>query len=60
MIVSAFGSTEAPTSSGTDPTDVANTIASFVQTYNLDGVDVDYEVFNLARMLDAPSSSIVV
>lgn len=48
LIVSAFGSTEAPTSSGTDPTDVANTIASFVKTYNLDGVDVDYEVIILS------------
>jgi chitinase len=45
LIVSAFGSTETPTSSGFDPTDTANTIASWVKTYDLDGVDVDYEDF---------------
>lgn len=45
LIVSAFGSTETPTSSGFDPTDTANTIASWVQTYDVDGVDIDYEDF---------------
>ncbi|KAG2128555.1 glycoside hydrolase family 18 protein [Suillus clintonianus] len=46
LIVSAFGSTDAPTSSGYDPTTVANDLAAFVLKYNLDGVDVDYEDFN--------------
>lgn len=59
MIVSAFGSTEAPTSSGTDPTDVANTIASFVKTYNLDGVDVDYEVFIFELLIINCTHSII-
>ncbi|KAG2128556.1 glycoside hydrolase family 18 protein [Suillus clintonianus] len=46
LIVSAFGSTDAPTSSGYDPTTVANNLAAFVLEYDLDGVDVDYEDFN--------------
>ncbi|KAG1740044.1 glycoside hydrolase family 18 protein [Suillus lakei] len=46
LIVSAFGSTDAPTSGGYDPTTVANNLAAFVLKYNLDGVDVDYEDFN--------------
>ncbi|KZP01089.1 carbohydrate-binding module family 5 protein [Calocera viscosa TUFC12733] len=45
LMVSAFGSTDTPTSSGDDPTDTANTIAAWVQEYDLDGVDVDYEDF---------------
>lgn len=44
LIVSAFGSTEAPTTSGEDPTSLANTMAAWVQQYDLDGIDVDYEV----------------
>ncbi|KAG1740045.1 glycoside hydrolase family 18 protein [Suillus lakei] len=46
LIVSAFGSTDAPTSGGYDPTTVANDLAAFVLEYNLDGVDIDYEDFN--------------
>ncbi|KAF8133344.1 glycoside hydrolase family 18 protein [Boletus edulis] len=45
LIVSAFGSTEAPTSSGLDPVTTANSIASWVITYGVLGVDVDYEDF---------------
>jgi hypothetical protein len=44
LIVSAFGSTDAPTSAGYDPTTVANNLAAFVLKYDLDGVDIDYEV----------------
>lgn len=44
VIVSAFGSTETPTTSGEDPTQVANMMASWVKQYGLDGIDVDYEV----------------
>lgn len=44
LIVSAFGSTDAPTSSGADPATVANNLASWVLEYGLQGVDVDYEV----------------
>lgn len=44
LIVSAFGSTDAPTSSGIDPVTIANSLASWVLQYGLQGVDVDYEV----------------
>ena len=43
LIVSAFGSTDKPTSSGADPTSTAQRLADFVSHYDLDGVDVDYE-----------------
>lgn len=46
LMVSAFGSTETPTSSGTDPTSAAQTMAAWVQQYDLDGIDVDYEDFD--------------
>lgn len=44
LIVSAFGSTDAPTTNGADPIATANTMAEFVIQYGLDGIDVDYEV----------------
>ena len=44
LIVSAFGSTDVPTSSGVDPIATANTMAAWVKQYDLDGIDVDYEV----------------
>jgi hypothetical protein len=44
IIVSAFGSTDAPTSTGADPVTTANNVANFVKQFQLDGVDVDYEV----------------
>ena len=44
LIVSAFGSTDTPTSSGHDPISLANTMGNWVKQYNLDGIDVDYEV----------------
>ncbi|KAG1856974.1 glycoside hydrolase family 18 protein [Suillus subalutaceus] len=45
LIVSLFGSTETPTSSGYDPIDTANTMAAWVIEYGLQGVDIDYEDF---------------
>lgn len=45
LIVSAFGSTETPTSSGVDATTAANTMAAWVVQYGVNGIDVDYEVF---------------
>ena len=44
LIVSVFGSTDVPTSTNADPVATANTMAAWVKTYNLDGIDVDYEV----------------
>lgn len=57
LIVSAFGSTDAPTSGGYDPTTVANNLAAFVLEYNLDGVDVDYEDFNAMSAEDGSAET---
>ncbi|KIP08831.1 glycoside hydrolase family 18 protein [Phlebiopsis gigantea 11061_1 CR5-6] len=46
LVVSVFGSTDVPTSSGADPIATANTMAAWVKQYDLDGIDVDYEDFN--------------
>jgi len=46
LVVSAFGSTDAPTSEGADPVATANTMAAWVKQYGLDGIDIDYEDFN--------------
>ncbi|KAI0788757.1 glycoside hydrolase [Abortiporus biennis] len=46
LLVSAFGSTDVPTSSGADPIATANTMAAWVKQFSLDGIDVDYEDFN--------------
>ncbi|KAF8435382.1 glycoside hydrolase family 18 protein [Boletus edulis BED1] len=46
LIVSAFGSTDAPTSSGVNPVTIANDLASWVLQYGVQGVDIDYEDFN--------------
>ncbi|KAF9223962.1 glycoside hydrolase family 18 protein [Gyrodon lividus] len=57
LIVSAFGSTDAPTSTGTDPTTTANNLATFVIQYGLDGVDVDYEDFNAMNAMDGSAEA---
>jgi chitinase len=44
MLVSLFGSTDAPTSTGQDPVALANKMAAWVIQYGLDGADIDYEV----------------
>lgn len=46
LIVSAFGSTDIPTTAGADPVATANTMAAWVIEYGLDGIDIDYEDFN--------------
>ncbi|KAF7308782.1 Glycoside hydrolase family 18 protein [Mycena kentingensis (nom. inval.)] len=46
LMVSAFGSTDVPTSSGLNPTTLATTMANWVIQWGLDGIDVDYEDFN--------------
>ncbi|KAH8103588.1 glycoside hydrolase family 18 protein [Cristinia sonorae] len=45
LMVSAFGSTDIPTTAGSDPVATANKMASWVKQYQLDGIDVDYEDF---------------
>ncbi|KAI5117052.1 hypothetical protein M0805_005291 [Coniferiporia weirii] len=57
LIVSVFGSTDAPTSSGADPTDTANTVAAWVKEYDLDGVDIDYEDFNAINAQDGSAEN---
>lgn len=44
LIVSTFGGTEGPTTSGADAVTVANDLAKWVKLYGLQGIDVDYEV----------------
>jgi len=46
LMVSAFGSTDAPTSNGADAAATARSMAAWVKKYDLDGIDVDYEDFN--------------
>ncbi|TBU33675.1 glycoside hydrolase [Dichomitus squalens] len=43
LIVSAFGDSEEPTTSKSDPLATANSMAQFVLSSGLDGIDVDYE-----------------
>ncbi|KAF8659839.1 hypothetical protein AX16_001724, partial [Volvariella volvacea WC 439] len=45
LMVSAFGATDVPTTTGQDPVALANRFASFVKQYSLDGIDIDYEDF---------------
>ncbi|KAJ3483843.1 hypothetical protein NLI96_g6047 [Meripilus lineatus] len=49
LMVSAFGSSNLPTSGGVDPVATANTMAAWVKKYGLDGIDVDYEDFDAMR-----------
>jgi chitinase len=50
LIVSAFGATDTPASAGADPTAAATTMGNWVKQYNLDGIDVDFEV-NTSHLL---------
>ncbi|KAJ3889884.1 putative chitinase [Lentinula edodes] len=50
LIVSAFGSTDLPTSS--DAKSTAATMAKWVQNNNVDGIDVDYEDLNAMNAQD--------
>ena len=43
LLVSAFGSTNNPTSENADPTQTAKDLADFVKNNKFDGVDIDYE-----------------
>ncbi|KAG0709372.1 glycoside hydrolase family 18 protein [Suillus ampliporus] len=57
LVVSAFGSTDAPTSEGYDPTTIANDLAAFVLEYDLDGVDIDYEDFNAMNAMNGSAET---
>ncbi|KAL5501800.1 hypothetical protein ACEPAH_9060 [Sanghuangporus vaninii] len=52
LIVSAFGSTELPTTSGADPQKVAESMADWVIKMGLDGIDVDYEDLDAMNKAD--------
>ena len=52
LMVSVFGSTDTPTSSGADPNSTASTMAAWVIEYGLDGIDVDYEVSSVRSSSD--------
>ncbi|PFH46496.1 glycoside hydrolase family 18 protein, partial [Amanita thiersii Skay4041] len=43
LIVSAFGATDKPTTSGVDAKQTAKKFADWVKQYHLDGIDIDYE-----------------
>lgn len=45
LLMSVFGSTDTPTSSGLSATGLASSIAASVKSLSFDGVDVDYEDF---------------
>ena len=45
LMVTAFGDSNTPTTSGADPITTANTFAAWVIQNQLDGIDVDYEDF---------------
>ncbi|KAF8327704.1 glycoside hydrolase superfamily [Cantharellus anzutake] len=57
MMVSAFGSTDSPTSAGYDAVLTANSMASWVKSYNLDGIDVDYEDFGAIGKSDGSAEN---
>ena len=48
IVASAFGATDTPTTSGANAVNTANTMAQWVKSNGLDGIDVDYE--DLAAM----------
>jgi hypothetical protein len=52
-MVSAFGGTEFPTSTGYDAQTVGEALADFVIDNNLDGVDIDWCVCMCLHLLNA-------
>ncbi|OCF46041.1 hypothetical protein I317_00129 [Kwoniella heveanensis CBS 569] len=59
LMVSAFGSTDSPTSDGADPTETAQKLAEWVKEYGLDGVDIDYEDMSAMNSAKAVSWLVV-
>ncbi|KAI9060304.1 glycoside hydrolase family 18 protein [Trametes sanguinea] len=60
IIVSAFGSSDAPTSTNADPVGTANTMAQWVLDNQLDGIDVDYEDLNAMDARDGKAEKWIV
>lgn len=46
-MVSAFGSLETPITNGVDAETVASTLASQVKQYGFDGIDIDFEDYDV-------------
>ncbi|KAF8323820.1 glycoside hydrolase family 18 protein [Clavulina sp. PMI_390] len=57
LMVTAFGSTEQPTTAGLNAASTASTMASWVKTYSLDGIDVDYEDFTAINAADGKAET---
>ncbi|KIJ51813.1 glycoside hydrolase family 18 protein [Sphaerobolus stellatus SS14] len=57
LVVSLFGSTDAPTTSGANAITTANTMAAWVIQFGLDGVDVDYEDFTAVNAGDGKAEA---
>ncbi|EIW77991.1 glycoside hydrolase family 18 protein [Coniophora puteana RWD-64-598 SS2] len=57
LMVSAFGSTEQPTTGGADPVATADNLATFVTQNDLDGVDIDYEDFQAINLKDGSAEN---
>ncbi|KAI0629140.1 glycoside hydrolase [Trametes polyzona] len=60
VIVSAFGETDKPTTSGADPAKTAETMAQFVLANKLAGIDVDYEDLDAMNKGDGKAEAWVV
>lgn len=54
VMVSAFGSTDQPVTSGANPVALGHKFAAFVKQYDLDGIDVDFEDFQAINKVSAP------
>ncbi|KAJ3983144.1 putative chitinase [Lentinula detonsa] len=60
LLVSAFGSTETPTTSGEDPKQLASTMAAWVKQYGVDGIDVDYEDITAMNKADGNAEQWII
>ncbi|KAF9078654.1 glycoside hydrolase superfamily [Rhodocollybia butyracea] len=60
IMVSAFGAEDAPTTQGSDPTTLANTLAEWVIKYGVHGIDVDYEDFDAIGDGSGPGAEWVI
>lgn len=59
LFVSAFGSTESPTTLGINPNSTATAMATWVKDYGVDGIDIDYEVCPSSQYPLSHSSSVI-
>ncbi|KDQ55134.1 glycoside hydrolase family 18 protein [Jaapia argillacea MUCL 33604] len=57
LLVSAFGSTDIPTTEGADPIKTADWMGEWVKKWDLDGIDVDYEDFGAMNAGDGKAEA---